>query len=234
LPRHLLSDHRLRRWNALALGLPADVFGQTCAATNCRGCNTGSNYRLELGTPEIENTLLTFARDVTPAAAYAVVNQIAAAANIDLPSAAPDNMRATTWDEVRAMERRGMRFGPHSISHRILSSLNDDELEQEIVQSKNRVEAECAHPAQVFCYPSGKADEFDQRAVQIVRRLQFKGALSAEPGYLDRRKTQAYKNFRYVVPRLPFPDSIDELKLYVSWAQYLREQLATDRLRKFY
>lgn len=173
-------------------------------------------------------------RKVAPESAYEVVELIAKTAGIDLPTTPPENMRSTTWEQAREMEKLGMQFGPHSISHRILSSLSDAELEQEIVQSTNRVAAELTRPAPLFCYPSGKVDEFDKRAIQIVRRLKFAGALSAEPGYLDNNKTQAHQNFRFVIPRLPFPDNFDELKLYVSWAQYAREQVAKDPLKQFY
>ncbi len=192
------------------------------------------NYQLELGTPETKELLRSFVRQVAPNLAHDVVQLIASAANINIPPLPPKNMRATTWEEVRAMEKLGMRFGAHSVSHRILSSLDDASLEHEISQSINRLAVECEHPAQVFCYPRGKINEFDRRAIKIVSRHELAGALSAEPGYLDSKKVQAHPNYRYVIPRLPFPNDFDELKLYVSWAQYVRELMAEDPLQKFY
>jgi len=47
----------------------------------------------------------------------AVISRLAAAAEVELPARAPPRYRGLTWDEVRALESRGVRFGPHTVSH---------------------------------------------------------------------------------------------------------------------
>lgn len=193
----------------------------------------GKKHQLDFGLPSSEAYLLKFLRQVAPHAAYEAVGTIAEAVQLEMPMAPPCDVQPTTWDDVRKAERLGMRFGPHTTSHRILSSLDNAALKAEMSASAARINAECRNPSQVFCYPSGKAEEFDLRAIQIAEELGFLGALSAEPGFLDTRHIQRYANYRYVIPRLPLPDDFLEFKRYVSWSQRVREYFSESKLKKF-
>lgn len=193
----------------------------------------GHTHRLPLGTPGSKNFLHLFVRMIDPANAYALVQQIAQAARVELPAAPPQHMRATTWQEVREMEKLGMQFGAHSVSHRILASLDVTTLNTEITESIRRVTAECANPASVFCYPSGKAHEFDSRAFDIVRHAGLRGAMSAEPGHLEPQQLRESANYRFVIPRISFPKNFHDLVRYTSWAHYVREKLSRSPLQKY-
>ena len=193
----------------------------------------GSLHKIEFGAPETADSLLSLVRRIAPATAYEAVRLIAASAGVDIPERAPDSMRPTTWSEVRAAEKAGMKFGPHSAEHRILAALDGASIEQEIAYSQLRLRQECANPSRIFCYPSGKATEFDERSIAIARKLGFVGALSAEEGFMESHKLQQYANYRYVIPRLPLPDDFAEFTRYVSWAQYVRERMAKNPLEVF-
>jgi len=194
----------------------------------------GQQHILELGLPDTKHFLLEFMRKVAPGAAYESTQAIAHAAGIDLPVQPPADMQPASWDDVRKAELKGMRFGPHSVSHHILSKLDDEILQAEMVSSCQRLREECRNPSQLFCYPSGKANEFDIRTIKIARDLGLIGALSAEEGFLEAGKLQKYPNYRFAIPRLPIPNDFAEFKLYVSWLQHLRERVAQSPLQKFY
>jgi peptidoglycan/xylan/chitin deacetylase (PgdA/CDA1 family) len=194
----------------------------------------GQTHRITLGTPSTKNFLHFFVRLIEPENAYALVQRIADAARVELPDVPPLHMRATTWDEVRAMEKLGMQFGAHSVTHRILASLDQSTLHHEITESIRRVTAECANPASVFCYPSGKAHEFDSRAIEIVKHTGLKGAMSAEPGHLEPSHLIGSHNYRFVIPRISFPKSFNDLIRYTSWAHYVREQMTRNPLQNYF
>jgi peptidoglycan/xylan/chitin deacetylase (PgdA/CDA1 family) len=190
----------------------------------------GATHRIAMGQAETKHTLLKVGRLSASSNVSDVVARIARLSGVKLPPAPPPEMRPASWDDVREAEKRGMRFGAHSVSHYILSQVNDGQLREEIESSIARVRDECANPSEVFCYPSGKANEFDRRAINIVQRLGFKGALSAEPGYLDPQQMRQYPSYRFAIPRLPLPNNFDDFKLYLSWMQRQREKLTNSPL----
>lgn len=194
----------------------------------------GSPYSLKLGEPDTKNMLLKFVRRFAADSAYKITRQIADAAGVQLPETPPPDMQPATWDAVRAAEKLGMRFGAHSTNHFILSRVNDETLRAEMQTSLQRIQQECKNPSSVFCYPSGKVDEFDQRAMQFARELGLRGALSAEPGFLEPSTLRSFDAYQYAIPRLPLPTSLREFEFYLSWAQYLREHFSDSALAKHY
>ncbi len=194
----------------------------------------GKTHSIALGTPDSKAFLLRLGRQIAPEAVAQTVQLIAARAGVDIPDTPPPEMQPTNWSAVRAAEKKGMCFGPHSASHFILSRTRDETLRDEIERSARRLREECAQPAQVFCYPSGKAHEFDQRAIALLRAQGLASAVTTEPGYLEQDIAHRYDGYRFVLPRLPLPDDMHEFKLYTSWAQRVRERMEKSLLQQFY
>lgn len=59
------------------------------------------------------------------------------------------------WDQIRAVSRAGIEFGSHSVWHRDLTTLDDEDLRRELVSSKSRLEQELGAPACTFAAPYG-------------------------------------------------------------------------------
>ena len=87
------------------------------------------------------------------------------------------------WEQARALAAQGFEIHPHSRSHPLLPTLSDSDLEREIVESRNDVERELGKPAAIFCYPHGK---FDERALAVLRRNGFQGAVTTRFGFNGR------------------------------------------------
>jgi len=185
----------------------------------------GRNYDLDLSRPNAHRAAIDLIRKKAAQNAYDTVTEIAELAEVEIPVMPPEAFQATSWDKVREMERRGLQFAAHSTSHRIMAQLSDAELRDEIESSMSRVRQECENPLNIFCYPSGKSDEFDNRAVKHLKRMNVLGAFSAEPGYLSGPRMRNDENYRFAIPRMTIPENFTEFKLYVSWAQYVRENL---------
>lgn len=79
-----------------------------------------------------------------------------------------------TWKEIREISERGMTIGSHSLSHRWLPQvLSDDELTQEVSESKRRIEQEIGTAVHHFCYPVGGVDE---RVCNAVLKAGYRSA----------------------------------------------------------
>ena len=88
------------------------------------------------------------------------------------------------WDEIRSLDAAGtLVFEPHTVTHRNLLTLSDDEVEHEIAGSKRELEAQLGRATEVFCYPAGL---FGERERALVESAGFRLAVSCEPGANDR------------------------------------------------
>jgi peptidoglycan/xylan/chitin deacetylase (PgdA/CDA1 family) len=71
------------------------------------------------------------------------------------------------WPELRALDPRIVTLGSHTLSHPILTSLPEEELEREVGESRRLLEERTRRPVTMFAYPNG---DFDRGARDCVRR----------------------------------------------------------------
>src|SRR5262249_1867638 len=90
--------------------------------------------------PERKQALATFSRDM----------------GVSLPAQPPREFAASTWNDLRSMNPGIVELGSHSCSHPILSRCSDEELETELVQSKETIERQTGRSVKSFCYPNGQ------------------------------------------------------------------------------
>jgi peptidoglycan/xylan/chitin deacetylase (PgdA/CDA1 family) len=147
----------------------------------------------------------------------AVIIRLAAEAEVPLPKTPPAEYAPMTWDQLRACESRGMSFGPHTVTHPILSNADDAQSRQEIVGSWARLRAHARAPVPVFCYPNGGLTDFGVREISTMREIGLEGAVVGTWGFADDRQFgggDADAAFR--VRRIPFPGDMPNLIQYVS------------------
>jgi len=146
-----------------------------------------------------------------------LINRLAKAADIRIPETAPASYQPLTWDMARELEKSGVRFAPHSITHRILSKLSKQSAEHEIIGSWETLERELSNPLKIFCYPTGRFMDFGSREVDILRKEKFLGAISTVSGYVEVEKNQENQIFR--LPRFELPDNMVDFIQYSSWIE---------------
>jgi hypothetical protein len=90
-----------------------------------------------------------------------------------------------TWAQVREMREGGMLFGAHTVTHPLLPSIPLAEAREEILGSKQALEAELGEPALHFSYPNPGAGVHWSPAVrEIVREAGFATAVTSQSGYV--------------------------------------------------
>ena len=119
----------------------------------------------------------------------------------------------------------GMTFGPHTVTHPVLSRATTDVATSEISESWARLREEVRTPVPVFCYPYGWWEDFGDREVDLLRRLGFLGALAAEAGYANALSFRNSADDRFRVPRFGFPDGLPHLIQYVSGVERFKQLL---------
>jgi peptidoglycan/xylan/chitin deacetylase (PgdA/CDA1 family) len=88
-----------------------------------------------------------------------------------------------SWGEIRDMQRSGIGFGAHTLTHPDLTQLPADQIEAEVCGSKTILEEALGAPVTGFAYPYGYHDE---QSRDIVRR-HFGCACSTRLGLVTAR-----------------------------------------------
>lgn len=82
-----------------------------------------------------------------------------------LPSRAGRPM--LTWEQAREMQRAGIEFGAHTLTHPRLTSLSSEQIEAEMRDSQAVVQDMLSAPVRSFAYPFGR---FDRRCREMAQR----------------------------------------------------------------
>jgi peptidoglycan/xylan/chitin deacetylase (PgdA/CDA1 family) len=133
-----------------------------------------------------------------------MIRTISEALEVEIPERAPNGYRAMGWDEIRACGRKGVTFGPHSVTHPILSQVDDARAEREISESWRAVREATDAAVPVFCYPNGTSMDFSAREKDYVARAGMRAAVSAIAGCVESRRFTMDSSDRFSLPRFPY------------------------------
>jgi peptidoglycan/xylan/chitin deacetylase (PgdA/CDA1 family) len=87
-----------------------------------------------------------------------------------------------TWGMLRALERRGIAIGSHTVHHLELPRLSDADALRELRDSRAELEQRLGHPVQWFAYPAGA---HDTRTVALVHEAGYVLAVTTNAGSLQ-------------------------------------------------
>ena len=93
------------------------------------------------------------------------------------------------WPEVGAMSKYGIEFMSHTVSHRQIGDMSDDEVLFEISQSKADIEAHIKRPVPFIAWPF---DNFSNRAISLLPQAGYRGAIRYKGGVEDVRSINIY------------------------------------------
>jgi peptidoglycan/xylan/chitin deacetylase (PgdA/CDA1 family) len=163
-------------------------------------------------------------QDASQVDRLACLADLAKHAEVELPSKPPRRFGPVSWDEARQLEKRGVSFAPHTVTHPVLSSTTDEHARFEISESWKRVSAELASPVPIFCYPHGRQRDFGDREMEEVHRIGLWGAVRGYPGRL---RQGAYREAPAIcaVPRFPFSDNLIDILQCVSGLETAKARL---------
>ena len=116
-----------------------------------------------------------------PGAAVAEIEALLGTGEVRVGPDSPFAMM--TPDDIGACLRSGLiDFGAHTVSHPLLSRLDDARLTMEISGSIAAVEALTGRACRSFAYPNGQRTDFDRRAIDALRKRGIQTAVAAIEG----------------------------------------------------
>ena len=114
-------------------------------------------------------------RSVTPSEAIDRLNRL-----LGPRTQAEHGDRFMTWDHVREMVRGGLAIGVHGHTHRILSTLSDEDVSGELEMARAIINQEVGQLATSMSYPNGG---WNDRVAERVRAMGFGVAFSMQRGH---------------------------------------------------
>lgn len=128
------------------------------------------------------NTLIESCKYLPPAARETLTGTLQTLARADLRQ----NLMLTA-EMVRTLSNNQVDIGGHTVSHPILTRIDDAVARAEIVDNKQHLEAIIGKPVTLFAYPNGKrGTDFDQRHVRMVRDAGYQAAFTTASGAATR------------------------------------------------
>lgn len=79
-----------------------------------------------------------------------------------------DELYCLSWPELNRLQDAGWEIGAHSMTHPLLTKLDDETLARELTGSKARCEEMLGVPCRTMAYPTGNFDERVERATEAA------------------------------------------------------------------
>lgn len=166
-----------------------------------------ASWRIEWSNPSERESkigvLLERLKRVPTTAVSAMIEELPGITGRILPTAPPERFAAMSWSEVRHWSSRGMNFGPHSLSHPVLSRTTDSRSRSEVLGSWSRLSTEVPAAVPIFCYPNGTPRDFTDRERIFVKESGMKAAVSATGGGC---RLEHFQEDRFAIPRYSYDD----------------------------
>ena len=83
-----------------------------------------------------------------------------------------------SWDEVRALARRGVAIASHTVEHPILSRLDRDALVIELQESRATIERELGTACPWIAYPNGGFEDISADVISVARESGYRVGFS--------------------------------------------------------
>ena len=88
-----------------------------------------------------------------------------------------DELLTMSWDRIQELAARGVGVESHSLSHRHLRELGDEELDRDLRDAKAALEERLRRRCRFLAYPFGEEDERVRRA---AKRAGYEAAFAVE------------------------------------------------------
>lgn len=73
-----------------------------------------------------------------------------------------------SWEQIKDLERRGFKFGAHTIDHYMINDDNHMELKHQIIDCKKMIEEKLQTPCECFAFPYGRLEHANPLSIDMA------------------------------------------------------------------
>jgi peptidoglycan/xylan/chitin deacetylase (PgdA/CDA1 family) len=177
-----VTERRVYWWERIAI-----VLGM-CRRQSRRSTAVLSypeHMMLDLDDPDIHDTLTDVIKDTSGLDIERFLCELATALDVDwtpeLETHHADEL-IMTWDQVRALAHAGMDVESHGRRHRVLQTLDDATLADELGGSRRELEAQLGRPVRALAYPVGRRINGERRIRDALAAAGYQIGMSNKSG----------------------------------------------------
>jgi len=128
----------------------------------------------------MENAVPILKKYGLPAGIFVPVGNLGQKPDWKIPENFPDkNEVVMSKEQIRQLDKEGLEIFSHTLSHPVLTEIEDDRLEAELVGSKQNLERIIGHEVIGISYPHGVCDS---RVCNAVKRAGYRFGFTIAPG----------------------------------------------------
>jgi len=85
-----------------------------------------------------------------------------------------------SWQEIdNAFKQKRIDIGSHTVDHWRIDSLSENEILEQLVNSKEEIEANLSTKCHYFCYPNG---DYNQLSINLLKQTHYRAAFTTDVG----------------------------------------------------
>ena len=153
-----------------------------------------------------------------------ILDELLRVAEVELPREIPRRFLPLTWNDVSRCASQGVTFGPHTVTHPILSQVDDERAAFEIHGSWQRLRDKTSAAIPVFCYPNGDYASFSDRERRTLTSMGMRAVVIYDEHFATSRWAHARGVQSTVeLPRFPYPDDTAQFRQIVGGMERLKQ-----------
>lgn len=99
-----------------------------------------------------------------------------------------------TWEQAKEMDANGISIESHTVQHKSMTDLSDEQLRTELLDSKKAIDQRLGKDTKFIAYPTGT---YNLHIAQMVKDAGYRGAFTVKYGNVDKASND------YAMERVP-------------------------------
>ena len=143
------------------------------------------------------------------------IKEIAQTLKVEIPATPTGDFAPVSWEQAREMDAGKVGIESHTVTHPILTNINQTELDDELRESKRRLETKLDKNIKHFCYPNGDLNEMVRKSVE---KAGYESAVTTDYGFVETGANQ------FLLNRIDAPPTIESFAQSISGFDILRRK----------
>jgi peptidoglycan/xylan/chitin deacetylase (PgdA/CDA1 family) len=136
-------------------------------------------------------SVCSYCRSLTDGLKDEFISELSRELIVSVPETVVEEFAPLTWDQIMAMKETCIEFGSHTVTHPILSKVDEKTTLREIRKSKETIENKLSEEIHSFCYPNGTKEDFTEKTVSILQNVGYRCAVTSIWG-MNRQKENLF------------------------------------------
>jgi len=169
----------------------------------------------------IANKITSYCKTISNQDKLELIQKLAESLGVDISDQPKEEYEPLRWEEIREMRQNGIDFYPHTKTHPILSKISMEEKVTEVTQPRRLIEEHLGGEADIFCYPNGQPEDFDEETISALRSANYKAAVVGYDGF---NYTNA-NNDLFRIMRFGIPAELTLFKQYICGLEGFKRKI---------